>query len=71
MENFIELMAEILEVDRDTISLDTDFREDVDDFDSLKGFAILVMLEDEYDYQMDVDSFLECVTIANLYEKVS
>lgn len=67
MRNFLELMAEILEVEASEISAETRFREDVPDWDSMKGFAILVMVEDEFDARIEVPDFLECHTIADLY----
>lgn len=66
MENFIELMAEILEVEPNEISLDTDFREDCD-FDSLKGFSMICILEEEYNKTITVPQFLECKTIGDLF----
>lgn len=66
MEKFIELMAEILEVEPNEISLDTDFREDCD-FDSLKGFSMICTLEEEYNKTITVPQFLECKTIGDLF----
>ncbi len=70
MEQFLEFMAEILEVENNEITLRTDFRNDIEDWDSMKGFAIICMLEDEYNLQIDVPDFLECVTIDDLYKKI-
>jgi acyl carrier protein len=69
MERFLELVAEILEVDPESISMDTDFRNDVDGWDSMKGFSIICMIEDEYQVQIDVPSFLRCRTVGDLYAK--
>ncbi len=71
MERFLELIAEILEVDPESISMDTDFRNDVEGWDSLRGFAIICMIEDEYQVQIDVPSFLECRTVGDLYAKAT
>lgn len=68
MNDFMELMAEILEADASDLALSTDFRTDVPDWDSMRGFAILCMLEDEYEVRMEVPEFLECRTIGDLYE---
>lgn len=67
MNGFLELVAEILEVDASTLSGATDFRSDVPDWDSMRGFSILCMIEDEYGVRMEVPEFLECVTIDQLY----
>lgn len=69
MEQFLELAAEICEVDPEDISMDTVFREEVEGFSSLVGFALIVMMEDEYGVQVPVDEFLACRTIGDLYRK--
>lgn len=45
---------------------ETPFREN-DCFDSLTGMSILVMISDNFDYQMSVDDFLKCKTSEDLY----
>lgn len=67
MEKFIELMAEIMEVDAEGLSPETDFREACD-FDSLKGFSMICMIEEEYAKTVTVDQFLEARTIGALFE---
>ena len=69
MENFIELAAEVLEVEPEEISMDTVFREEIEGFSSLVGFSLIVMMEDEYGVRVPVDEFLECKTIGDLYKK--
>jgi len=71
MDKFLELMAEILEVNVEDISMDTDFREDIEDWDSMKGFSVICMIEDEYGLVIDVPTFLKCKTIGDLYNKVN
>lgn len=68
MEKFLELVAEIFEVETDEISMDTVFR-DLDDFSSMVGFSLIIMMEDEYDTKVSVDEFMECNTIGDLYKK--
>jgi len=67
---FLEKVADILECEPDKISLETDFREDIEDWDSLKGFSLLILFEEEYDRKMKVEEFLKCKTIKNLYDAV-
>ncbi|MBQ9371230.1 MAG: acyl carrier protein [Thermoguttaceae bacterium] len=69
MEQFIELVAEVFEVEPDEITMDTVFREDLGSFSSLVGFSLIVMMEDEYGVKVSVDEFLECQTIGDLYNK--
>ena len=68
MEQFLELVADVFEVEPEEITMDTVFR-DMDDFSSLVGFSLIVMMEDEYDTKVSVDEFMECVTIGDLYKK--
>ena len=69
MENFLELVAEVFEVEPEEISMDTVFREEIEDFSSLVGFSLIVMMEDEYGVRVPVEEFLECKTIGDLYKK--
>ena len=68
MEQFLELVADVFEVEPEEITMDTVFR-DMDDFSSLVGFSLIVMMEDEYDTKVSVDEFMDCVTIEYLYKK--
>ena len=69
MERFLELVAEVFEVEPEDISMDTVFREEIDGFSSLVGFSLIVMMEDEYGVRIPVPEFLECKTIGDLYKK--
>ncbi len=69
MEKFLELAAEVFEVEPEDISMDTVFREEIEDFSSLVGFSLIVMMEDEYGVRVSVDEFLNCKTIGDLYKK--
>ena len=68
MEKFLDLVAEVFEVEREEISMETVFR-NMDDFSSLVGFSLIVMMEDEYGVKVSVDEFMECETIGDLYNK--
>lgn len=63
MDDFCAKIAEILETEM--VRPETEFRQ-VDDFDSLKGFAIIVTIERDYGRRLSVDEFLSCSTIADL-----
>ncbi len=69
MENFIELVAEVFEVEPEDITMDTVFREEIEGFSSLVGFSLIVMMEDEYGVKVSVDEFLQCKTVWDLYKK--
>ncbi len=68
MEKFLELVAEIFEVEPSDISMNSVFRE-IDGFSSLVGFSLIVMMVDEYNVQVSVDEFMQCRTIGDLYQK--
>lgn len=69
MDKFIELVAEVFEVEPEEITMDTVFREEIEGFSSLVGFSLIVMMEDEYGVKVSVDEFLECKTVGDLYKK--
>ena len=69
MEKFFELVAEVFEVEPEEIRMDTIFREELPEFSSLVGFALIVMMEDEYGVRVPVEEFLECRTVGDLYRK--
>ena len=63
MEEFAAKIADILEVD----SVTPDFRfRTVDDWNSLKGFSLMVLMEQDYGKEMSVDEFLGCETVNDL-----
>lgn len=69
MDKFIELVADIFEVEPEDISMDTVFREEIEDFSSLMGFSLIVMMDDEYGVKVPVEEFLECKTVGDLYRR--
>ncbi|HOO32413.1 MAG TPA: acyl carrier protein [Thermotogota bacterium] len=67
---FLEKLADIMECETDDLTLDTNFREDIDDWDSLKGFSMLILFEEDYDRKMSVEEFLGCRQIRDLFHAV-
>lgn len=63
MDEFLVKVAEILEVD--SVVPEFDFRT-IEEWDSMKGFSLIVLLESDYGKQMSVDEFLNCKTVAQL-----
>lgn len=63
MQKFLSEIAEILEVD--AVPPDLRFRT-VDDWDSMKGFSIIVMMERDYNKVMTVPEFMACETVSDL-----
>lgn len=63
MDEFLSKVAEILEVD--SVTPDFMFRE-IDEWDSLKGFSLIVLIEQDYGKEMPVETFLGCDTVGDL-----
>ncbi len=68
MDKFLELVAEIFEVEPKEISMDTVFRE-LEGFGSMVVFSLIIMMEDEYGVAVSVGEVLKCKTIGDLYQK--
>jgi len=64
-------LADILETESKELDLDTEFKVDRFEWDSLKGYAILVMLEDEFGVQVSVDDFIAAKTVRDLLTFIS
>ena len=68
MQDFMETMADVFEVDVEDLDPEAPFREvEAYEFDSMKGFAIICAIEEDFGVEMPVDDFLECKTISDLY----
>jgi len=63
MNEFLPKVAEILEVE--SVTPDFKFRETAD-WDSMKGFSLIVLMESDYGKTMPVEDFLKCETVADL-----
>jgi acyl carrier protein len=65
-EKLLESIADILEAEVCDIGLDTEFKKDEYEWDSLKGFAMLVMLEEDFGVKVSVDDFIAAKTTRDL-----
>lgn len=63
MDEFLAKVAEILEIP--SANPELDFRT-VADWDSMKGFMLLVLLENDYGRPMTVETFLKTKTVGDL-----
>lgn len=63
MDEFLAKVAEILEVA--SVTPDFKFRE-IDEWDSLKGFSLIVLMEQDYGKEMSVETFLKSETVGDL-----
>ena len=66
MNKFLQSVASVLEVE--SVALDDAFRA-VPDWCSLKGFGLLVMMENDWAAPLSIDRFLELKTVRDLYRE--
>ena len=64
--NFVE---QLLEPDEVKIDMDTNFR-DLDEWDSMTGMTILVMIQDEYKIDLPADHFRTLNTVGDIFDFV-
>ncbi|MDR0596834.1 MAG: acyl carrier protein [Clostridiales Family XIII bacterium] len=70
-EKLIAELAEILETEQSELNTDTMFKVDEFEWDSLKGFAILIMIEETFGVEVSVDDFIEAKTVGDLIGLIS
>lgn len=68
-EKFIELFKQILEIETDTVKLDTKFRE-LEEWDSLAYLSVIAMMDEEFDVVVEGNEFKKLITIADLIQAV-
>jgi len=64
---FIDELAEIIEADPSSLTLESDFRKSCEFWSSLTGFGILIFMQDRLGVRLEVDDFLRLNTIGELY----
>lgn len=64
------LLAEMLEIDPEEITPETDLEEDLD-MDSLDGTELLLALEEEFDLEIDEDTARGFRTVGDIIDYVS
>ena len=68
-ERFIELFKETLEIEENSISRDTIFR-DLDQWDSMAFLSVIAMIDEEYDVVIEGNDFKELKTIGDLIDEI-
>jgi len=71
MDKFLSEMANILEVDVAELNENTDYRLDVPYWDSMLGFATLVMIEENFGKSITAQEFMQTKTLGDLWTKIS
>ena len=67
---FLEKMSEVLETEVDEVNFDTDFRNEIDYFDSLMGYMMITKIEEDYGVLISVDDFIAAASLAELYSLI-
>lgn len=70
IEEFLEIIKPELLHSGDQITADTRFR-DLDDWDSLTGMSILVLLEDSYGKRIPDSIFKSCITFEDIFNYIN
>ena len=68
-EKFIELFKETLEIEEDTLQLDTKFRE-LEQWDSLAFLSVIAMIDEEYDVIIEGNEFKKLITIGDVIDEI-
>ena len=66
-EKIRNILSDELYIDKEKITMDTDFREDLG-ADSLDLFEMVMALEDEYDVQLDTEQLEQIRTVKDLID---
>jgi len=69
INEFLEIVKSELVDSADYITADTKFRE-LEDWDSLTGMSILVLLEEAYGKRIPDNIFKSCITFFDLYDYI-
>ena len=69
MDKFLNLVADILNREENSISLQDDFRE-YNEWDSLAALSFLAMLNEEYDVIISRRDFDDMITLEQIYQYV-
>lgn len=66
LEKMKEMIAEQLSVEEEIISLDSNFKDDLD-ADSLDLFELVMALEEEYDIEIPSEQLESMATVGDIY----
>lgn len=68
-ELFIKRFAEALEIEASELALDSYFKE-LEEWDSMSRLSVVVMLDEQYNIQIEEQRFNEIQTVEELYLEV-
>jgi acyl carrier protein len=65
--NFVNQFDEPLTI---TVTKDTNFRDEIGEWDSLTAMTIIAMIIDEYGITLKSEEFKNCITINDIFELI-
>jgi acyl carrier protein len=70
LEQFLEIMADVIEVELESVGRDTRFRE-VADFDSLCALSTIAAVDDLFSYTLTAEQLENVNTLGELFDLVT
>jgi len=71
MENeFLDLIASELEIDRSKLGADTKLDKNID-WDSMSAITVISAIDDKYNIQLDDEELIKCQTFGDIYKLIS
>lgn len=67
---FVEELADIIEADISSFTLDSDFRKSADFWSSLVEFGVIIFMQDRCGVQISADDLTKLKTVGELYALV-
>lgn len=71
VSEFVRGAAEVLELNAEELSLETEFRKAVPDWSSLLGYGLTVWMEEAYGFVCPTAEFQKANRLSDLFELVS
>ena len=68
-QRFIELLKETLEINDREINVSDKFRE-YNEWDSIAALNVIAMIDEEYDFVLEVNRFKELQTVGDLISEI-
>ncbi|NMW21096.1 MAG: acyl carrier protein [Chlorobiaceae bacterium] len=68
-EKFIELFKETLEIEDDSVQLNTEFRK-LSQWDSLAFLSLIAMIDEEYDVVIEGNDFKKLITVGDVISEI-
>jgi acyl carrier protein len=72
LEKFVADFESVIEdVEPDSVKADTNFKKDIETWDSLAVLSVLAMIDSEYEKVISGEELLKCNTVQDVYDLVA